>query len=144
VTRVRVDGLEQQSGGGDRRSDRGGRLPGEHPNIPYTPAEIAESSIPAAQAGATVVHLHVREDDGTPSGRPELFEDVMSRIRDGSELITMVSTGGPNDMTIASARSSGAPPWRGSGLARFEASSPFSRTLTAVCRIHVAEISVGA
>jgi 3-keto-5-aminohexanoate cleavage enzyme len=71
-----------------------------NPNIPYTPAEIADSSIEAAQAGATVVHLHVREDDGTPSGRPELFKDVISRIRQGSELITMVSTGGANDMTI--------------------------------------------
>jgi 3-keto-5-aminohexanoate cleavage enzyme len=71
-----------------------------NPNIPYTPVEIAESSIEAAQAGASVVHLHVREDDGTPSGRPELFKDVISRIREGSELITMVSTGGSNDMTI--------------------------------------------
>jgi 3-keto-5-aminohexanoate cleavage enzyme len=71
-----------------------------NPNIPYTPAEIAESSIEAAQAGATVVHLHVREDDGTPSGRPELFTDVMSRIREATELITMVSTGGSAEMTI--------------------------------------------
>jgi len=71
-----------------------------NPNIPYTTAEIAEQSIAAGQAGATVVHLHVREDDGTPSGRPELFQDVISRIRQGSELITMVSTGGSNEMTI--------------------------------------------
>src|ERR1700759_104238 len=71
-----------------------------NPNIPYTTAEIAEQSIEAAQAGATVVHLHVREDDGTPSGRPELFTEVVSRIRAGSELITMVSTGGSNEMTI--------------------------------------------
>jgi 3-keto-5-aminohexanoate cleavage enzyme len=71
-----------------------------NPNIPYTPSEIADSSIEAAKAGATVVHLHVREDDGTPSGRPELFKDVMTRVRAGSDLITMVSTGGSNDMTI--------------------------------------------
>src|SRR5579859_3861615 len=71
-----------------------------NPNIPYTPVEIADSAIEAARAGAAVVHLHVREDDGTPSGRPELFKDVMTRIRAGSELITMVSTGGSNDMTI--------------------------------------------
>jgi 3-keto-5-aminohexanoate cleavage enzyme len=71
-----------------------------NPNIPYTPAEIAEQSIEAAKAGATVVHLHVREDDGTPSGRPELFQDVISRIRQGSGLITMVSAGGSNEMTI--------------------------------------------
>jgi 3-keto-5-aminohexanoate cleavage enzyme len=71
-----------------------------NPNIPYTTAEIADSSIEAGAAGATVVHLHVREDDGTPSGRPELFKDVIERIRAGSELLTMVSTGGSNDMTI--------------------------------------------
>jgi 3-keto-5-aminohexanoate cleavage enzyme len=71
-----------------------------NPNIPYTTTEIADSSIEAAAAGATVVHLHVREDDGTPSGRPELFKDVIERIRAGSELLTMVSTGGSNDMTI--------------------------------------------
>jgi 3-keto-5-aminohexanoate cleavage enzyme len=72
-----------------------------NPNIPYTTAEIADSSIEAGQAGATVVHLHVREDDGTPSGRPELFKDVIERIRAGSDLLTMVSTGGSNEMTIA-------------------------------------------
>jgi 3-keto-5-aminohexanoate cleavage enzyme len=71
-----------------------------NPNIPYTTEEIADSSIEAAQAGATVVHLHVREDDGTPSGRPELFKDVIQRIRAGSDVLTMVSTGGSNDMTI--------------------------------------------
>ena len=71
-----------------------------NPNIPYTTEEIANSSIEAADAGATVAHLHVREDDGTPSGRPELFKDVIERIRAGSDLLTMVSTGGANDMTI--------------------------------------------
>lgn len=71
-----------------------------NPNIPYTTAEVAQSSIEAAQAGATVVHLHVREDDGTPSGRPELFKEVISRIRESSDVVTMVSTGGANDMTI--------------------------------------------
>ena len=71
-----------------------------NPNIPYTTSEIADSSIEAGAAGATVVHLHVREDDGTPSGRPELFKDVMERIRAGSDILTMVSTGGSNEMTI--------------------------------------------
>lgn len=72
-----------------------------NPNIPYTSAEIADSTIAAAGAGATVAHLHVREDDGTPSARPELFQDVIARIRAGSDLLTMVSTGGANEMTIA-------------------------------------------
>jgi 3-keto-5-aminohexanoate cleavage enzyme len=72
-----------------------------NPNIPYTTAEIADSAIEAAGAGATVAHLHVREDDGTPSGRPELFVDVIDRIRAGApDLLTMVSTGGASDHTI--------------------------------------------
>jgi 3-keto-5-aminohexanoate cleavage enzyme len=72
-----------------------------NPNVPYTTAEVADSAIAAAGAGATVAHLHVREDDGTPTGRPELFVDVIERIRAGApELLTMVSTGGANDMTI--------------------------------------------
>ena len=71
-----------------------------NPNIPYTTEEIATSTIEAAAAGATVAHLHVREDDGTPSGRPELFVDVIERIRAGCDVLTMVSTGGANDMTI--------------------------------------------
>ena len=71
-----------------------------NPNIPYTTEEIANSTIEAAAAGATVAHLHVREDDGTPSGRPELFVDAIDRIRAGCDVLTMVSTGGANDMTI--------------------------------------------
>jgi 3-keto-5-aminohexanoate cleavage enzyme len=71
-----------------------------NPNIPYTTEEIASSTIEAAGAGATVAHLHVREDDGSPSGRPELFVDAIERIRAGCEILTMVSTGGSNEMTI--------------------------------------------
>ena len=71
-----------------------------NPNIPYTTKEIADSAIGAAAAGATIAHLHVREDDGTPSGRPELFVDVIDRIRAECDILTMVSTGGSNDMTI--------------------------------------------
>jgi 3-keto-5-aminohexanoate cleavage enzyme len=71
-----------------------------NPNIPYTATEIAASAVEAAGAGATVSHLHVREDDGAPSARPELFKEVVESIRAESEMITMVSTGGANDMTI--------------------------------------------
>lgn len=71
-----------------------------NPNIPYTPAEIAQSSIEAAAAGATVVHIHVRENDGTPSGRSELYQETIRLIRAGSELITMATTGGSNEMGI--------------------------------------------
>ncbi len=72
----------------------------DNPALPHTPAEIAADALACAEAGASVVHLHVREDDGTPSSRPELFAETIERIRAESSLITMVSTGGAVWMPI--------------------------------------------
>ena len=44
--------------------------------VPVTPEQIAEACIEAAQAGAAVVHIHVREDDGMPSRAIEKYEAV--------------------------------------------------------------------
>jgi len=62
--------------------------------LPHTPAEIAEDVLACAEAGASVCHLHVREEDGSPSSRVELFVEAVARIRERSPIITMVSTGG--------------------------------------------------
>ena len=56
----------------------------DNPNVPYTPNEIAESSLRSVEAGAAIVALHVREDDGTPSGRPNC--SPRSSIRSGRVL----------------------------------------------------------
>ncbi len=66
----------------------------DNPALPHTPAEIAADVLACADAGAAVAHLHVREADGTPSARPELFEETIALIRECSEIVTMVSTGG--------------------------------------------------
>jgi 3-keto-5-aminohexanoate cleavage enzyme len=71
----------------------------DNPAVPYTPREIATASAEAAAAGATVVHLHVREPDGTPSGRVELFRETIDLIRAETDLIAMVSTGGAVGMS---------------------------------------------
>src|SRR5262249_22487693 len=47
-----------------------------------------------AEAGASVCHLHVREEDGAPSSRPELFVEAIALIRERTPIVTMVSTGG--------------------------------------------------
>ncbi len=72
----------------------------QHPAIPYTPQEIAAEVTESAAAGAAVAHLHVREPDGTPSGRVELFTETIDRIRSGADILTMVSTGGAVWMSI--------------------------------------------
>src|SRR5262249_19778195 len=66
----------------------------DNPALPHTPAEIAEDVLACAEAGASVCHLHVREEDGSPSSRVDLFVEAVERIRERSSIITMVSTGG--------------------------------------------------
>ena len=44
------------------------------PHIPYTPVEIAEEAKRARDAGASIVHIHAREDNGMPSWRLEVFQ----------------------------------------------------------------------
>jgi 3-keto-5-aminohexanoate cleavage enzyme len=63
------------------------------PWLPVTPREIAESSIEAAEAGASVVHIHVREDDGTPSCRTELYRETFELIREKSDVLICATTG---------------------------------------------------
>lgn len=79
----------------------GAEVTREHnPALPHTPEEIAGDAIASAGEGATIVHIHVREQDGTPTSRPELFRETVDRIRERSELVTMVSTGGAVWMSI--------------------------------------------
>jgi uncharacterized protein (DUF849 family) len=74
-----------------------GSLPkkADNPAVPITVAEQIESTHEAFEAGASLVHLHVRNDDGTPSSAPERFEQVLDGIRKHCPgMITQVSTGG--------------------------------------------------
>ncbi len=67
----------------------------KHPNFPVTPKEIAASAIEAAQAGASIVHLHVRDPETTEGSRdPALFREVVDRIRDSGVDIVINLTGG--------------------------------------------------
>ena len=72
----------------------------DNPALPHTPAEIAADALACAEAGASVVHLHVREEDGSPSSRPDLFLQAIDLIRARSPMVTMVSTGGAVWMSI--------------------------------------------
>lgn len=52
------------------------------PYIPYTPKELAEEAKRAVDAGASIVHIHAREDSGFPSWRLEVFQEIHQRVRD--------------------------------------------------------------
>jgi uncharacterized protein (DUF849 family) len=51
------------------------------PAIPYTPEELGEEARRAHEAGASIVHIHAREDNGVPSWRPEVFEAIQREVR---------------------------------------------------------------
>lgn len=65
------------------------------PHVPRSPKQIANSAIDAAKAGAAVVHCHVRAPDtGVPSRRPELYREVVERIRDSDTDVVVNLTAG--------------------------------------------------
>lgn len=72
----------------------------QHPGFPYSPGEIAEAAIEAVHAGAAIIHLHVREEDGTPSQAPEVFAEVIRLIRAEVDPIVQISTGGAVTATV--------------------------------------------
>src|SRR5437764_6033730 len=67
---------------------------------PYTPEAIVADAIACAKAGASAVHIHVRDpQDGHPTSDPELFGEVVGRIKAESNVIVGLTTGGAMGMT---------------------------------------------
>jgi len=62
-------------------------------NIPYTPEEIGEECRRAFEAGATVAHIHARNDDGSPTFSPAVFARIKEEVRKRSKIILNYSTG---------------------------------------------------
>ncbi|MDW8364022.1 MAG: 3-keto-5-aminohexanoate cleavage protein, partial [Myxococcales bacterium] len=63
------------------------------PAIPYTPVEIAEEARRAWEAGAAVVHIHARNDDGSPTFSPAVFAAIKEEVRRRCPVILNFSTG---------------------------------------------------
>lgn len=69
--------------------------PSMSPYLPVTPAEIAESALGAAAAGAAIVHLHARDPrTGKPDQRPEAFLPFLQKIKQASDVVINLTTGG--------------------------------------------------
>jgi uncharacterized protein (DUF849 family) len=75
--------------------------PSMSPHLPITPAEIAGSALGAAAAGAAIVHLHARNPlDGRPDQSPEAFEPFLRVIRQSSDVVVNLTTGGSPFMSV--------------------------------------------
>jgi uncharacterized protein (DUF849 family) len=63
------------------------------PHLPYTPEEIGEEAKRAFDAGASVVHIHARNDDGSPTFSPKTFARIKEEVRRRSPILLNFSTG---------------------------------------------------
>jgi len=75
--------------------------PSMSPHLPVTAEEIAEAAIGAAEAGAAIVHLHARDPaDGRPDQSPQAFAPFLKVIKQRSNCVVNITTGGAPTMTI--------------------------------------------
>lgn len=75
--------------------------PSMSPHLPVTAAEIAESALGAAEAGAAIVHLHARNpEDGRPDQSPEAFEPFLKVIKQSNDVVINLTTGGSPYMPV--------------------------------------------
>ena len=75
--------------------------PSMSPHLPVTPEEIADAAIGAAEAGAAIVHLHARDPrTGKPDQTPEAFAPFLQVIKQRSDCVINLTTGGAPYMTI--------------------------------------------
>ena len=75
--------------------------PSMSPYLPISAEEIADAATGAAEAGAAIIHLHARNpEDGSPDQRPELYEPILQRIKQRSDCVLNITTGGATTMTV--------------------------------------------
>lgn len=64
-----------------------------NPHVPWTPAEIADAATQAREAGAAIVHFHVRRNDGSPAHDYETYAETIRLIRAGSDILVHPTLG---------------------------------------------------
>src|SRR5438552_2391867 len=71
------------------------------PYLPLTPDEVARDAIAAAEAGAAILHLHARDPkDGRPTPDPDVFMQFLPRIKQATNAVVNITTGGGHGMTL--------------------------------------------
>ena len=68
--------------------------------LPYKPADLAHQAIEAAEAGAAILHIHARDPEtGAPTGNPEVYRQFLPIIKQGTDAVINLTTGGSPDMS---------------------------------------------
>ena len=66
----------------------------ENPAVPISPKEIATSVVGCAKAGAAIAHIHARSPDGKATQEPTIYQEIIDRVADQSDIIVQISIGG--------------------------------------------------
>ncbi|MGO8693256.1 MAG: 3-keto-5-aminohexanoate cleavage protein [Rectinemataceae bacterium] len=66
----------------------------QNPALPMTPDEVARTAYEARQAGAAILHLHVRTPEGAPTQSPARFKEVIAAVRRRTDIVVEITTGG--------------------------------------------------
>lgn len=75
--------------------------PSMSPALPYKPEDIAQQAIEAAEAGAAILHLHARDpENGRPTPDPDVFMQFLPRIKQSTDAVINITTGGSLSMTV--------------------------------------------
>lgn len=86
--------------------------PSMTPHLPITPDDITQSAVAAAEAGATILHFHARDPKtGKPDQTPQAFADFLPRIKQSTNAVINITTGGSPYMTVEE-RSKPAAQWQ--------------------------------
>ncbi len=71
----------------------------DNPNLPITPEEIAEEAYNCYKAGASIIHLHARDENGNSTQDPEIYNEMIELIKERCDIIIQISTGGAIGMS---------------------------------------------
>jgi uncharacterized protein (DUF849 family) len=75
--------------------------PSMSPHLPVSPDEIAKAAIAAAKEGAAILHLHARDPvTGKPTQDPSMFQEFLPRIKESTNAVVNITTGGSPHMTV--------------------------------------------
>lgn len=75
--------------------------PTMNPNLPYKPDHLIADSVKAAEAGAAIIHIHGRNaHDGSPTSDPEMFREYAQGIKEQTNAVINMTTGGATGQTI--------------------------------------------
>jgi uncharacterized protein (DUF849 family) len=79
----------------------GAHTPTMSPYLPYTVEDVVQQSVDAAQAGASIIHLHARDPrDGRPTADPAQFLEYLKPMKEATDVVVSITSGGGTGMSV--------------------------------------------